>query len=431
MTKRSILCAILMVNAAGWVQRMDAQASVPAASQSTHATEAQSPAFKLPDPSGPFRIGRVGYEWIDPSRADIFAAEPGSHRALMVYFWYPASSNAHGPAEPYWPGAKQMDADLATHREMAKEFGALWPLIASGEFRSHAIEKASPAKEPAQFPVVLFSHGLGSTGFAYTSLIENLVSHGYVVVAVEHTYTAAAVTFPDGKVALHRDAPVPPGLTPDQRWKRLVEDATARISQGADDLVFVINKLQEMNGKKEKAFPLAGRLDLKHVAAAGQSAGGDFATRACELDIRFKACVSLDGEMSPVAAFPEYPDGKRIQQPVLLLEVDHSGERTPFSPAQYSDFLRKEEEQLTLCPKGSYHVLLKAPGLVHGSFSDDRLRVAKGDPTQTSQAIYNLHLTESFTLAFLDKSMKEEKEPLLDAPAQSAEAIVKEYGHEQ
>jgi hypothetical protein len=129
-----------------------------------------------------------------------------------------------------------------------------------------------------------------------------------------------------------------------------------------------------------------------------------------------------------VEAFPEYPDGKRLQQPVLLLEVDQTGKRKPFSEAQFADFQRKEEEQLSQCPKGSYHVLLNAPGLYHGSFSDYWLRAANGDATKTEQALHNLRLTQSFTLAFLDKNLKNEKAPLLDEPVQSPEATVKRYG---
>ncbi len=161
----------------------------------------------------------------------------------------------------------------------------------------------------------------------------------------------------------------------------------------------------------------------------GHSAGGAFATGACQLDTRFRACVSLDGEMPPVMAFPEFKDGKGFQQPVMLLEVDHSGDRMPFSAAQYADFLKKVEAQLNSCPKGSYDVRLKAPGLSHGSFSDYPLSAANGDATKTETAIHNLDLTQRYTRAFLDKYLKNESAPLLDDPSQTSEAVVKRYGH--
>jgi dienelactone hydrolase len=369
----------------------------------------------------------VGYEWIDASRPDGYSADPQAHRALMAYLWYPTAPGASGEKAPYLPGAKQMDADLDVRPQMKDEFGALWPLMVSGEIKSHAISDAPASKTPQQFPVVLLSHGLGGTSLEYTSLIEDLVSHGYVVAAIEHTYTASAVVFPDGRVVPAHHDTEPAGLSREQRWQRMIESAMLEISRGANDVLFVLSKLEDLN-KSGQGFPLRGRLDMNRVAAVGHSAGGGFATRACQLDARIRACVSLDGEMPPAVAFPEYPDGKRMQQPVLLLEVDQTGKRKPFSEAQFADFQKKEEEQLDQCPVGSYHVLLNAPGLFHGSFSDYWLFAANGDPAKTEEALHNLRLTESFTLAFLDKTLKGEKEPLLVEPSQSPEAKVKAYG---
>jgi len=393
------------------------------------ALNAQAPGFKLPEPSGSYGIGRVGYAWTDGARPDPNSAVPGAHRALMVYLWYPTPKSASGQTEPYLPGAKQMDGDPNIQHAMSEEYGNLWPMIVAGTIRSHAIDNAPIAGMPKRFPLVLLSHGLGGTGFEYTSLIEELVSHGYVVASIEHTYTASAVVFPDSRVVGPHHDTEPAGLSSAQRWQRMMESAGLLIRQGAEDHLFVLNKLTELNNSGAHDFLLGGRLDLNRIAAMGHSAGGGFATGACQLDVRFHACVSLDGEMPPVMAFPEFADGKGFQQPVLLLEVDHNGERMPFSTAQYSDFRKKVEAQLSLCPKGSYDILLKSPGLSHGSFSDYVLRVANGDPTKTEQALHNLRLTQGYTLAFLNKSLKGEKEPLLDEPSQSSEAIVRVHGH--
>lgn len=40
----------------------------------------------IPVPSGPFGIGRIGYDWIDPSRPDRYSSKPNQRRELMVYF---------------------------------------------------------------------------------------------------------------------------------------------------------------------------------------------------------------------------------------------------------------------------------------------------------------------------------------------------------
>ena len=58
---------------------------------------------KLPVPSGPFGIGRVGYDWADPSRPDQYSSDPKAHRKLMVYFWYPTSEKSADVKGPYLP----------------------------------------------------------------------------------------------------------------------------------------------------------------------------------------------------------------------------------------------------------------------------------------------------------------------------------------
>jgi pimeloyl-ACP methyl ester carboxylesterase len=383
----------------------------------------------LPTPSGTFGIGRIGFEWIDLSRPDANSTGAHAHRDLMVYLWYPSPrGNAEEPGW-YLPGAREMDADPDLQPHMRQEFEAAWPMIVSGKIRPHAVENAPVAGSPKTFPVVLFSHGLGSTSFEYTSLIEELVSHGYVVVAIEHTYTALAVAFPNGKIVPFHQETIPSDLSADERFKRMMASVGIGISTGASDLVFVLNRLEKMNEAGPRHFLLSGRLDLKKVAAMGHSAGADFATRACQLDERIKACVSLDGGMPPVSAFPEFPDGKWFHQPVLLLEVDHSGDRKPYSETQYADYLKEMEAELNRCPLGSYHIILKAPSLYHGSFSDYGLLAAEGRVVETQIALHNLRITQSFTLAFLDKYLKQANEPLLDSASRDPEATVTHYGH--
>jgi hypothetical protein len=230
-----LLFTVVFGSLAGQFQVLHSQTSevAPAPTNSESAAK-QASTFKLPDPSGTYRIGRVGYEWVDDTRPDGYSTDPRAHRDLMVYLWYPARREAIGQTGPYLPGGKQMDANPDLRPQMEEEYGTLWPLVVSGELRSHAIENAPVAKNPKRFPVVILSHGIGGTSFGYTSLIEELVSHGYVVAAIEHTYTASAVAFSDGRVVVaHRD-PAPAGLSADQQWKQMVESATLAINQGGE-----------------------------------------------------------------------------------------------------------------------------------------------------------------------------------------------------
>jgi dienelactone hydrolase len=382
---------------------------------------------QLPTPSGPFGIGRVGYDWTDNARSDRYSTDLQAHRELMVYLWYPISQKAADTKGTYLPAAKEMDATPDIQHSMQQEFEANWPLIVSGTLTSHVRDGAPIAKSPKRFPVVFFSHGSGGTSFESTSLIEDLVSHGYVVVAIEHTYTAIAVAFSNGKIVPFHQEPV--GLTPEQRFQRMMEQAAAGIKEGAADIRFVLDKLTELNGVDTQHFLLAGRLDLNDVAAMGHSAGGAFIARACQLDERFKACVDLDGTMVPVAALPDYSDDKTMKQPLLLLEVYHPESRMGGTHAQIEDYFKKKEAQLQSCPAGSYDVVLKSPGIFHGSFSDYPLLAAAGNANATAMALHNLHLVQIFARAFLDKYLKHETQPLFQSQEYLAEATIQQYPH--
>jgi len=347
----------------------------------------------------------------------------------MVYLWYPAPKLEEGELGAYLPGEKRMDADAAAAPAMREEFGGVWPLIVSGALSSLAIENAQVARSNKKFPVVIFASGVGATSFESTSLIADLVSHGYVVAAIENTYVAPAVAFPDGRIIPAYHEPAAPNLSPSQRFQRMMKSAGEVMDTGARDMVFVLNQLTKLDNEDGKAFVLRKRLDLNRVVSMGESTGGAIAALACQMDARFKACVSLDGQMPPVAAFPENPDGTWFTQPVLLLEVDHHGRWVGFNAAQNAAFLRKKEAQLSRCPSGSYDVVLKSPGLVHGSFSDYPLFAALGHSTETREALHNLSLIESYIEAFLGQTLNHTQSPLLESGTNHPEAIVKPYGH--
>jgi hypothetical protein len=63
----------------------------------------------LPAPTGPDRVGRMAYDWTDPTRIHPFAPGGHTHRELSVVVWYPAPS---APTTSYWlPGWAQALGD--------------------------------------------------------------------------------------------------------------------------------------------------------------------------------------------------------------------------------------------------------------------------------------------------------------------------------
>ena len=413
---RTALACLLSATAV-WTQQ-------PIASNSV---KTSSPVPEIPYPSGPFGIGRVGFDWIDTSRPDNY--DPKRKRELMVYFWYPTAESV-GAKGQYLPGAAQMDAAPAIHELMSQEFGKRWAPIVSGAISSHAVNGAPIASRRTPFPLVTFSHGAGGTGFEYTVLIEDLVSHGYVVASIEHTYTAKAVWFPDGRVITERNDSPPAGLSQAERLSWMMKQASVGIDQGAGDVRFVIDRMRQLDQDKQH-FALAGGIDLGRLTAMGHSAGAEFAARACQQDSRIYACVDLDGAMVPIAALPVYGDDRKILQPLLFLEAFHPESNMGGPPDQITEYKKVKKKQLQELRPGSYDVVLHSPGIAHPSFSDAPLLFHGQDGfPETPIVLHNLDLITHFIRAFLDKTLLGEKEALFDGNLSTiAEATVTAHGH--
>lgn len=350
----------------------------------------------------------------------------------MVYIWYPAQRHREGTFGVYVPRAEQINKSPEGRQQIIREFESVWPFVVSGAITSHAVEDARVASRPSKFPLILFLHGVGGSIFEYSSLIEELASHGYVIAAVEDTYLAAAVAFPDGRVLPHRLFAVAAGTSAEERLKQM--SAPEGPERTSIDLRFVLDKVSELNGTRGKS-PLAGRLDLARVAAMGHSAGGLAAIRACQLEPRFRACVSLDGVANPEGAWLNYADASCPDLPFLLLEpyrpspTDERLARMGETRAQFDEYLARKQSQLKSCRADTYDAVMSATGMVHDSFSDGPLLSSANSFANTQVALHNLGLVEATTLAFLDKYLMGQRQTLFDGGGASLpEVTVTAYG---
>jgi dienelactone hydrolase len=323
-------------------------------------------------------------------------------------------------------------------------FGGNWPLVVSGAITSHAVDNASIAKSPKTFPVVLFSPGAFGTSFQYSGAIEDLVSHGYIVAAIEHTSEVFGVLFLDGKVHVYSEARIPkqaippPGSTKEEYETKLEEWYRHNVDVRAADISFVLDKLIELNRASNSASQFSRRLDLDHVGAVGHSRGGWSAIVACRRDERLKTCVNLDGNAGGQGL--HYPGAPIPRQPLLYVEVS-----PVLKPGTTGDdwivlkqlHLTADEwvqrwhetvnKEFKTFPAGGYFVELKAPSFEHYSFSDEvRFQAARdGTKEKAESALRNLRLTEDITRTFLNEVLKNEKQTTLH---DSAEMTVKHFG---
>lgn len=232
----------------------------------------------LPKPSGPYAVGRTLFDWTDPKRDDPYSTAIGKHRELMVWLWYPAAASEQSKPADYIPSAWASELPWR-------------PVTIPSRVRVHATTDAAIASTRQAYPVLVFSTGHGNLPSDYTTLIEDIVSHGFVVLGITSTYSAPVVRFPDGRVASHvAEASFPRG--PEQAI-RSAGDRMVKV--WAADIRFAIDSLAQMDSDSKNRF--YGRFDLARLGTFGQSFGGAAAAEACSTDPRCKASADIDGNL--------------------------------------------------------------------------------------------------------------------------------------
>jgi hypothetical protein len=354
------------------------------------------PVFKIPPPHGPNRIGTLTYDWVDTARPEIFTAEPSDRRELMVQIWYPAQSDKSGKRAPY-----------------VKDGLALAPLARllrlPGFVVQHlkyvmtdAIPAAPVAAGVASYPVLVLSHGRGGFRQENTWQVEELVSHGYVVAAIDHTYAAAGVVFTDGR-RVSLDA---------RMLVRKTEDSY--IPYLAQDVSFTINQLAEINRSDPRGI-LTGRLDLQRTGMLGLSLGGEITAEACRRDPRLKACLIMDVWM------PADVVKAGLLQPTMWITRDaRTMGLEGWSQAVTDETLGTMRKVYDGLPGDGYFV--RVPGMFHEDFSDAPLFspftrwLGISGPINARRGFA---IVSAYELAFFDRHLKGTSEELLNGPAKA------------
>ncbi len=251
----------------------------------------------LPPPTGKYAVGRAAYDWTDAGRTDPLAPHPGTARELSVWLWYPVSraDARRGHPADYAPGAW-------SGLHFPGPVG--WAESSFGKLRIHAREGVPVAQ--GKFPVVVLEPGLGFAAPQYTTLAENLASHGYLVAGVTPTYSANLAVV-HGRAVQATGAGNPNDL----------EGGSARATAEANRIVAVWAADARFAARRVTAH-LRGHVDTGRVAYVGHSFGGAASLEACRTDPACAGAVDLDGkEFGPVAH-------AGLRAPLMLLGSENS-----------------------------------------------------------------------------------------------------------
>jgi predicted dienelactone hydrolase len=344
----------------------------------------------LPEPTGPDRIGTVSLHLVDKARTDPWLL---SHpiREIMIQIWYPATTSAGSTSAPWLsPGAvPHFEQSLGVPAGVLR-----WPT-------THAHVGAPVDRGRCGRPVVLYSPGAGSDRTISTVLVEELASHGYVVVTIDHTHDAGEVEFPGGRVETLslpgeiNDSVIAQALAVREADSRFVLDQLAAINAGRNP------------DADDRPLPrgLRGALDLSRTGMFGHSLGGATAAATMHDDPRVKAGINMDGSLLSSSATAG------SDRPFLLLGSDQGGPEDP----SWDEFWKNQrgwKRELTLT------------GSTHLSFTDFEVLYPQGGPivgltseqvTQVIGTLDPLHAVRAeraYVRAFFDLHLRNQDDHL-------------------
>src|SRR4029078_13200999 len=122
-------------------------------------------------------------------------ADSTTQRVVSAWIWYPANLEKISKTESPLPREWETLRLEALQTKLGSDIAS-----AMKDFTVHAHTGAPLLIGTSRLPVLLFTPGLSWLATDYSVLLEDLASHGYVVVGYSPTGFSDPVTFPDGRV---------------------------------------------------------------------------------------------------------------------------------------------------------------------------------------------------------------------------------------
>ncbi|MFD4508649.1 alpha/beta hydrolase family protein [Streptomyces sp. NPDC058457] len=304
----------------------------------------------------------------------------------MAAVWYPARGvKRYPPARWTAPAlARALLTSLGFPADVA-----VAPLTAGHE-------GAPVLRTGRRLPVVVFSHGAHDHRADTTIVVQELASHGYAVVTVDHTYDAFS-QFPDGRLTVPLDEPA----------------LGAR--DFATDIRFVLDRVEDLAAGRNpdaehRPLPagLLGALDPQRIGMFGWSKGATATALVMSEDQRVRAGLSFDGPMEPTVITD-------LDRPFMLMTAAYPRATQP-SVAEFWSHLR------------GWRLDVQAEGAVHSSYCDaqfliPQLAQAVGmsdeelrDWIGTLDPVRAVRIQQAYPLAFFDLHLRRHRGHLLDGP---------------
>ena len=341
--------------------------------------------------TGKYSIGTKRFVLTDSTRANWFLDDYNKdRRTLMTQIWYPANSDSLVKKSQYIDNTKAL-----THTIRLQGYDV--PEILSNQIAyvdCNSWEDAYPVQD-TKFPVIIFSHGHGGLRTQNTNQVEELVSHGYIVISVDHTFDAGFIEFPDGSVKYSLTA-----RPNEDRIKETPEQFYTRFGYRADDIDFLIEQINNFNAYDDKIFSI---INQDYIGIFGHSFGGMTSFYSGFHNPQIKSCYSLDGWFEPM---PDTLVAKNINKPIFQLGQNNQGE------IKYWNDLNYQKLEQIANNNSNLSIIIDIPGSYHYDYTDfpyfsylsKKLNFSGSVSTETMAKIMNTTLVDFFDYTLKNKN---------------------------
>ncbi len=306
------------------------------------------PVFELPTPSGEYQVGSE-YLHLVSDEDENLTEETTDKRELMIKVWYPAKIKDEEKETYLNEGDRQ---GFAVKYGLPKTIFNYLDKVETHTFQN-------PTVADGKFPVLIFSHGQYSKASGYYALMEEIVSHGFIVLNINHTYESVGTLFPSKEIKFYSkeyDRKNNNEEMASMVWEAMevyknATDENKRIEsvnhvlknyfaaeithRWANDIDLVVNQIPIW----ENATFLSNHIDLSKIGVFGHSQGAAAAGQATLNNPKISAGINIDGAQwgNMIDTF--------LSKPFLLLSSDWPEDHPNFNKYAFrnesaSDFYR-------------------------------------------------------------------------------------------
>jgi dienelactone hydrolase len=252
------------------------------------------------------------------------------------------------------------------------------------DVRGHSVADAPVAKTAQAMPVIVICPGRGTSRHYYTTIAEDLASHGYAVIGIDSPHSGLVV-YPDGRYVAPNPKYKPSAELMSGPYEKVDEFFSEAAILGAQDVAFALREIEHLNAVDGN---LSGRLDLNRIGVFGHSLGGRIAGAAAASDHRIRAYVAMEG-VPP-------RDVRRAGMDAAVAMLMSEG-FPPAAEANVKEVVPNRRNDV---------VLVRLGGFTHNSVTDEPL-VDPDDPPPADSATMPLILARRLLRTFFDRYLRD------------------------